>query len=78
MRSLCSRACSLIALLDYFLKLLFCYARSSCSQLLVWYPDTETVDGTREAMRRPRGRRVLRALPMVARGPLNPAVLGRR
>ena len=46
--------------------------------LSIWYPDTETVDGTREAMRRPRGRRVLRALPMVASGPLNPAVLGRR
>ena len=45
----------------------------------IWYPDTETVEGTREAMRRPRGRRVLRALPMVASGPLNPVpVLGRR
>jgi hypothetical protein len=33
------------------------------------YPWTETVEGTREAMRRPRGRRVLRAWPKVARGP---------
>ena len=45
--------------------------------LSIWYPDTETVDGTREAMRRPRGRRVLSALPIVAKGPLNPT-LGRR
>ena len=45
--------------------------------LSIWYPDTETVDGTREAMRRPRGRRVLRAFPMVAKGPLKP-ILGRR
>ena len=68
---------SLIVLLDYILKLLIstmlCLAAVS-----IWYPDTETVEGTREAMRRPRGRRVLRALPMVASGPLNPAVLGRR
>ena len=45
--------------------------------LSIWYPDTETVEGTREAMRRPRGRRVLRAFPMVAKGPLKP-ILGRR
>ena len=51
---------------------------AGCSSRSIWYPDTETVDGTREAMRRPRGKRVLRALPMVARGPLNPETLGRR
>ena len=69
---------SLIALLDYILKLLFCYAMPSLAAVSIWYPDTETVDGTREAMRRPRGRRVLRALPKAARGPLNPEALGRR
>ena len=67
-----------IALLDYILKLLFCSALLCLAALSIGYPDTETVEGTREAMRRPRGRRVLRALPMVARGPLNPEVLGRR
>ena len=70
-------ALQLDALLDYILKLLICYAVPRAA-LGIWYPDTETVEGTREAMRRPRGRRVLRALPMVASGPLNPVVLGRR